>query len=88
MVDELFSNSSSDSSFILLNYWVCCASVTIRLIFCETLRLLRSPTNATRLTTALERSKTEMIQHQNLSELCKEFRFEEDDIDHNLVSVG
>jgi antitoxin YefM len=54
----------------------------------ETLYLLRSPANATRLTTALERSKTGMIQSKTFNELCKKFGFEEDDIDDELVAVG
>ncbi|MBC6434550.1 prevent-host-death protein [Nostoc sp. HG1] len=54
----------------------------------ETLYLLRSPANATRLTTALERSKTQIIQSQTLKELCKNFGFEENDINDELASVG
>lgn len=54
----------------------------------ETLYLLRSPANATRLTTALERSKTRMIQSQTFDKLCKKFGFEEDDINDELGAVG
>jgi antitoxin YefM len=39
----------------------------------ETLYLLRSPANATRLTAALERSKVGMIQPQAIDELYKRF---------------
>lgn len=53
----------------------------------ETLYLLRSPANATCLTTASERSKTGMIQSQTLNELCKKFGFEEDDMDDELAFV-
>lgn len=54
----------------------------------ETLYLLRSPANAICLTTALERSKTGVIQSQTFNELCKKFGFEEDDIDDELACVG
>ncbi len=47
----------------------------------ETFYLLQSPANAARLTTALERSKTGVLQSQTLNELCRKFGFEEDDID-------
>lgn len=53
----------------------------------ETLYLLRSPANATRLATALERSKTQMIQSQTINELYKKFGFEEDDMDDELAFV-
>uniref|UniRef100_A0A832H3B2 Antitoxin n=1 Tax=Oscillatoriales cyanobacterium SpSt-402 TaxID=2282168 RepID=A0A832H3B2_9CYAN len=39
----------------------------------ETLYLLRSPTNATRLATALERSKSGEVKPQALEELIKKF---------------
>ena len=47
----------------------------------ETLYLLRSPANATRLTTALERSKTGTIQPQAIDELYKRFGLEADNND-------
>jgi antitoxin YefM len=43
----------------------------------ETLYLLRSPANATRLATALERSKAYEIQPQAIKELYKRFGLEE-----------
>lgn len=52
----------------------------------ETLYLLRSPANAARLTTALERSKKETIQFQTVNELCKKFGLEENNIDE-LASI-
>jgi antitoxin YefM len=39
----------------------------------ETLYLLRSPANAARLTAALERSKTDVIQPQSIDALCAQF---------------
>jgi antitoxin YefM len=39
----------------------------------ETLYLLRSTANAARLKTALERSKTDVIQPQSLDALCAQF---------------
>jgi antitoxin YefM len=47
----------------------------------ETLYLLRSPANATRLATALERSKVGTIQPQAIKELYKRFGLEENDND-------
>ena len=47
----------------------------------ETLYLLRSPANATRLTTALERSKAGTIQPQEIDELYKRFGLEADNND-------
>jgi antitoxin YefM len=44
----------------------------------ETLYLLRSPANAARLTTALERSKVGMIQPQKIDELYQQFGLRED----------
>jgi antitoxin YefM len=51
----------------------------------ETLYLLRSPANAARLTTALERSKTDVIQPQSLDELCGQVGLS--DADDNLLSA-
>ena len=47
----------------------------------ETLYLLRSPANATRLTTALERSKAGTIQPQAIDKLYKRFGLEADNND-------
>ena len=47
----------------------------------ETLYLLQSPANATRLTTALERSKAGTIQPQAIDELYKRFGLEADNND-------
>ncbi|MBW4693352.1 MAG: type II toxin-antitoxin system Phd/YefM family antitoxin [Lyngbya sp. HA4199-MV5] len=44
----------------------------------ETFYLLRSPANATRLNTALERSKAGVVQPQAIDELYKKFGFEKD----------
>ncbi len=54
----------------------------------ETLYLLRSPANATRLTTALERSKAGTIQPQAIDELYKRFGLEENTIDNDLASAS
>jgi len=45
----------------------------------ETFYLLRSPANATRLTTALERAKAGTTQPQAIDALYKKFGFEEDE---------
>jgi antitoxin YefM len=50
----------------------------------ETLYLLRSPANATRLTTALERSKAGTIQPQASEDLYKRYGLEENDTDNQL----
>lgn len=50
--------------------------------FLETLYLLRSPANAARLTTALERSKTGAVEPQTIDELVKRFGLEENDSDN------
>jgi antitoxin YefM len=52
----------------------------------ETLYLLRSPANANRLATALERSKSGMIQPQAIDELLKRFELEEEDSDTQSVA--
>jgi antitoxin YefM len=44
----------------------------------ETLYLLRSPANATRLLTALKPAKSRVTQPQNLDEICKKFGLEEE----------
>ena len=51
----------------------------------ETLYLLRSPANTTRLATALERSKASEIQPQALKELYKRFGFEEGNKEDELA---
>jgi len=44
----------------------------------ETLYLLRSPANATRLLTALKRAKSRVTQPQTLDEICQKFGLDED----------
>lgn len=44
----------------------------------ETLYLLRSPANASRLTAALERSKLGTTNPQNIDEVCRRFGLEDD----------
>lgn len=52
----------------------------------ETLYLLRSPANAARLTTALERSKSGEVQSQAINELYQRFGLEEDVEDELLFN--
>jgi antitoxin YefM len=54
----------------------------------ETLYLLRSPANATRLATALERSKAGEIQPQAIDKLVERLGFDEDDSNNELVSTS
>ena len=44
----------------------------------ETLYLLRSPANATRLLTALKRAKSRVTQPQTLDEICQKFGLDEE----------
>ncbi|MGV0025003.1 hypothetical protein [Phormidesmis priestleyi] len=46
----------------------------------ETLYLLRSPANATRLLTALERAKSRTVQPESIDELCKKVGLDEESI--------
>lgn len=52
----------------------------------KTLYLLRSPTNADRLTTALERSKAGTVEPQAINDLYQRFGFEENDNDGELYT--
>ncbi|XZN93069.1 MAG: type II toxin-antitoxin system Phd/YefM family antitoxin [Microcoleus sp.] len=54
----------------------------------ETLYLLRSPANATRLLTALKRAKARVIQPQTLDEICKNFGINEEDDTENEVAIA
>jgi antitoxin YefM len=54
----------------------------------ETLYLLRSPKNATRLLTALERAKARVIEPQNLDEICKKFGLEEEEDTENEIAIA
>ncbi|MEZ2238324.1 type II toxin-antitoxin system Phd/YefM family antitoxin [Microcoleus sp.] len=54
----------------------------------ETLYLLRSPVNATRLLTALKRAKARVVQPQTLDEICKKFGLDEDDDTENEVAIA
>ncbi len=54
----------------------------------ETLYLLQSPANATRLTQALERSQSGIVQPQAIDELCSRLRLETNDADDELKSVS
>lgn len=53
----------------------------------ETLYLLRSPANAARLATALERSESGEVQPQAIDELFRRFGLEENDTDDELANV-
>ena len=54
----------------------------------ETIYLLRSPANATRLFAALKRAKARVIQPQTLDEICKRFGLDEDDDTENEVAIA
>jgi antitoxin YefM len=54
----------------------------------ETLYLLRSPVNATRLLTALKRAKARVIQPQTLDEICKKFGLNEEEDIENEVAIA
>jgi antitoxin YefM len=49
----------------------------------ETLHLLRSPANATRLLTALERAKAKTISPQTVGELCQRLNLSQDNFDQD-----
>ncbi|MEG4022095.1 type II toxin-antitoxin system prevent-host-death family antitoxin [Microcoleus sp. S13C4] len=53
----------------------------------ETLYLLRSSANATRLLTALKRAKARVVQPQTLDEICKKFGINEEDNSENEVAL-
>ena len=54
----------------------------------ETLYLLRSPANSTRLLTALKRAKARVVQPQTLDEICKKFGINEEDDTENEVAIA
>jgi len=54
----------------------------------ETLYLLRSPANATRLLTALKRAKSRVTQPQTLDEICKSFGINQEDDSENEVAIA
>lgn len=54
----------------------------------ETLYLLRSPANATRLRAALERSQTGMVQSESIDELYRRFGLEQDDAENEVASAS
>ena len=54
----------------------------------QTLYLLRSPVNATRLFTALKRAKARAIQPQTLDEICQKFGIREEDDSGNEVAIA
>ncbi|MGE5655518.1 MAG: type II toxin-antitoxin system Phd/YefM family antitoxin [Actinomycetota bacterium] len=54
----------------------------------ETLHLLRSPVNATRLLTALQRARSRVILPQDLEEICQMYGLEEDEDTENEVAVA
>jgi antitoxin YefM len=54
----------------------------------ETLYLLRSPPNATRLLTALKRAKARVLQPQTLDEVCNKFGINEEDDSENEVAIA
>ncbi|MEG3930503.1 MULTISPECIES: type II toxin-antitoxin system prevent-host-death family antitoxin [unclassified Microcoleus] len=54
----------------------------------ETLYLLRSPVNATRLLTALKRAKARVVQPQTLDEICKKFGLDEEDDTEDKVAIA
>ena len=54
----------------------------------ETLYLLRSPVNATRLLTALKKAKARVIQPQTLDKICKKFGLDEEDDTENEVAIA
>ncbi|WP_333354707.1 type II toxin-antitoxin system prevent-host-death family antitoxin [Microcoleus sp. N3A4] len=54
----------------------------------ETLYLLRSPANATRLFAALKRAKSRVIQPQTLDEICQKFGINEEDDSENEVAIA
>ncbi|MDZ8054172.1 MAG: type II toxin-antitoxin system Phd/YefM family antitoxin [Aulosira sp. ZfuVER01] len=54
----------------------------------ETLYLLRSPANSTRLLTALERAKAGIIEPQNVDELYDKFGLNDDATDSDIVAAS
>ncbi len=54
----------------------------------ETLYLLRSPVNATRLLTALKRAKARVVQPQTLDEINQKFGLGEEDDSDNEVAIA
>lgn len=54
----------------------------------ETLYLLRSPANAARLATALERSKSGAVQPQATDELFKRLGLDQDNTDNELAPLS
>lgn len=54
----------------------------------ETLYLLRSPVNATRLLTALKRAKARVVQPQTLDEINQKFGLGEEDDSDNEVGIA
>lgn len=54
----------------------------------ETLYLLRSPANTTRLLTALKRAKARVVQPQRLDEIFKKFGLDEEDDSDNEVAIA
>ena len=54
----------------------------------ETLYLLRSPVNATRLLTALKKAKARVIQPQTLDKICKKFGLDEEEDTENEVAIA
>jgi antitoxin YefM len=54
----------------------------------ETLYLLRSPANATRLLTALKRARGREIEPQSLEEICEKFELEEEGDRKNEVAIA
>ncbi|MEG4209513.1 type II toxin-antitoxin system prevent-host-death family antitoxin [Microcoleus sp. S13_B4] len=53
----------------------------------ETLYLLRSPANATRLLTALNRAKSRVIQPHTLDEISKKFGLDEENDTEKLLQM-
>jgi antitoxin YefM len=54
----------------------------------ETLYLLRSPANATRLLTALQRAKAKTVEPQSVSQLYEKFGLKEDDSSNDIATAS
>jgi antitoxin YefM len=54
----------------------------------ETLYLLRSSANATRLLTALNRAKSRVIQPQTLDEICQKYGINEENNLDEIAEIG
>jgi antitoxin YefM len=54
----------------------------------ETLYLLRSPANATRLFTALQRARAKTVEAQTVSELYERFGLSEDDSSSDIATAS